>query len=85
MNHDLPPSETTLLIRSESVVRRRETISSQALWKLGALYGAAAVALGAFGAHGLKDHVSDPHKLANWATAAHYQVRMASEMVTSVS
>jgi hypothetical protein len=30
--------------------------------------------LGAFGAHGLKKHITDPNKLANWSTAAHYQV-----------
>lgn len=45
-------------------------------WKTGAIFGAAAVGLGAFGAHGLKKHVSDPQKLANWSTAAQYQVRV---------
>ncbi|OAA56153.1 membrane protein [Niveomyces insectorum RCEF 264] len=43
-------------------------------WRVGALYGATAVALGAFGAHGLKNRISDPQKLANWSTAAHYQL-----------
>jgi uncharacterized membrane protein YgdD (TMEM256/DUF423 family) len=38
------------------------------------LYGASSVLLGAFGAHGLKNRVSDPAKLASWGTAAHYQV-----------
>lgn len=44
------------------------------LWQIGCLYGASSVALGAFGAHGLRKRISDPQKLANWSTAAHYQV-----------
>ena len=44
-------------------------------WTLGALYGASAVCLGAFGAHGLKKTITDPAKLASFSTAAHYQVR----------
>ncbi|ETI41056.1 hypothetical protein F441_13636 [Phytophthora nicotianae CJ01A1] len=43
-------------------------------WKVGAISGASAVLLGAFGAHGLKSHVKDPHLLKNWETAAHYQL-----------
>ena len=43
-------------------------------WTVGCIYGATSVALGAFGAHGLKNRVSDPKKIANWETAAHYQV-----------
>ncbi|RLN96200.1 hypothetical protein BBJ28_00025163, partial [Nothophytophthora sp. Chile5] len=31
-------------------------------------------ATGAFGAHALKNRVSDPHLLKNWETAAHYQL-----------
>lgn len=46
---------------------------STLIWKTGAVFGAAAVGLGAFGAHGLKKHISDPQKLANWSTAAQYQ------------
>lgn len=30
--------------------------------------------LGAFGAHGLKKRIADPQRIANWSTAAHYQV-----------
>lgn len=44
-------------------------------WTLGSIYGATAVAFGAFGAHGLKKKISDPSKIAAWNTAAHYQVR----------
>jgi len=43
-------------------------------WTIGSLYGASAVAFGAFGAHGLKGRV-DPSKIANWSTAAQYQVQ----------
>lgn len=46
------------------------------LWQLGCLYGASSVALGAFGAHGLRKRITDPQKLANWSTAAHYQVSL---------
>jgi hypothetical protein len=44
-------------------------------WTVGAIYGATAVALGAFGAHGLKKRIADPARIANWGTAAQYQVR----------
>jgi Uncharacterized small membrane protein len=49
-------------------------MTSLLIWKAGALFGASAVALGAFGAHGLKNRITDPRKLANWGTAAQYQV-----------
>jgi uncharacterized membrane protein YgdD (TMEM256/DUF423 family) len=49
-------------------------MSSETFWKVGAIYGATAVILGAFGAHGLKRHIADPARIANWSTAAHYQV-----------
>jgi hypothetical protein len=32
--------------------------------------------LGAFGAHGLKQRIADPARIANWGTAAQYQVRV---------
>jgi len=43
-------------------------------WTIGSLYGASAVAAGAFGAHSLKSRVADPSKLASFSTAAQYQV-----------
>ncbi|KAF1999528.1 DUF423-domain-containing protein [Amniculicola lignicola CBS 123094] len=43
-------------------------------WTIGCLYGASSVALGAFGAHGLKKRIADPQRLANWNTAAQYQL-----------
>ncbi|KAJ4983052.1 membrane protein [Stagonosporopsis vannaccii] len=43
-------------------------------WTIGCLYGASSVMLGAFGAHGLKKQISDPARIANWGTAAQYQL-----------
>lgn len=43
------------------------------LWFLGALLAALAVLLGAFGAHGLEDRVSEA-RLDTWATATHYHL-----------
>ncbi|KAK2623641.1 hypothetical protein QTJ16_006822 [Diplocarpon rosae] len=45
-----------------------------AFWTIGCLYGASAVTLGAFGAHGLKKRIADPQRIANWSTAAQYQL-----------
>ncbi|USP78473.1 DUF423-domain-containing protein [Curvularia clavata] len=43
-------------------------------WTIGCLYGASSVMLGAFGAHGLKKRIADPARIANWGTAAQYQL-----------
>ncbi|TVY46257.1 UPF0382 membrane protein [Lachnellula occidentalis] len=43
-------------------------------WTIGCIYGATSVTLGAFGAHGLKKRIADPSRIANWNTAAHYQL-----------
>jgi hypothetical protein len=51
-------------------------------WTIGCVYGAASVTLGAFGAHGLKKRIADPSRLANWNTAAQYQVRLSSLLPT---
>lgn len=40
---------------------------------LSALFGMLGVILGAFGAHGLKDHISE-HMLENWHTAVFYHM-----------
>lgn len=55
------------------------------LWTIGCLYGASSVALGAFGAHGLKKRIADPQRIANWSTAAQYQVCTSFPNVTRVS
>lgn len=73
-----PASETTTLLPTDHHSPDPENtpkMSSSLFWKVGAIYGAAAVGLGAFGAHGLKKRISDPNKIASWSTAAHYQVR----------
>ncbi|KAH8895893.1 DUF423-domain-containing protein [Thozetella sp. PMI_491] len=49
-------------------------MSSHLFWRIGAIYGAAAVGLGAFGAHGLRNRIQDDKKLASWGTAAQYQL-----------
>ncbi|RKF64966.1 UPF0382 membrane protein [Erysiphe neolycopersici] len=43
-------------------------------WTIGSLYGASSVALGAFGAHGLRKRISDSSKITSWGTAAQYQL-----------
>ena len=43
-------------------------------WRWGAALGALGVMLGAFGAHGLKAFVDDPHRLEIWDTAARYHL-----------
>eukprot|EP00011_Vannellida_sp_DIVA3-517-6-12_P011864 CAMPEP_0114614114 /NCGR_PEP_ID=MMETSP0168-20121206/5482_1 /TAXON_ID=95228 ORGANISM="Vannella sp., Strain DIVA3 517/6/12" /NCGR_SAMPLE_ID=MMETSP0168 /ASSEMBLY_ACC=CAM_ASM_000044 /LENGTH=171 /DNA_ID=CAMNT_0001825143 /DNA_START=491 /DNA_END=1006 /DNA_ORIENTATION=+ len=45
------------------------------IWlKLGAISGALAVAMGAFGAHSLKSRTQDPYMLKTWDTAAQYHM-----------
>ncbi|TKW54222.1 hypothetical protein CTA1_6587 [Colletotrichum tanaceti] len=83
----LPPdpprdTHTTHLLYDDdtttTTTAHEETMSSQAYWRVGAVFGAAAVGIGAFGAHGLKGRISDPAKIASWSTAAQYQVRKDS-------
>ncbi|KAI1099962.1 hypothetical protein F4804DRAFT_64419 [Jackrogersella minutella] len=67
------PRENTPLLTSQSAAaanRKRSTM----FWTLACLYGASAVGFGAFGAHGLKKTISDPARIASFATAAHYQL-----------
>jgi len=47
---------------------------------LGSVFGGVAVAAGAFGAHGLKDHLSS-EALAWWQTGAQYQLAHALALV----
>ncbi|KAF2402131.1 DUF423-domain-containing protein [Trichodelitschia bisporula] len=54
-------------------------------WTLGCIYGATSVALGAFGAHGLKRRITDPQKIANWGTAAHYQMLHSGMLLLTAS
>ncbi|MCA9492267.1 MAG: DUF423 domain-containing protein [Myxococcales bacterium] len=43
-------------------------------WRVAGVSGALAVMLGAFGAHGLKSWVDDPHLLEIWDKAARYHL-----------
>lgn len=61
-----------------------ETMSATTYWRIGAVFGATAVGLGAFGAHGLKKRIADPGKLANWSTAAQYQVGLSPPFSISI-
>ena len=47
--------------------------------------GAFGVAMGAFGAHGLKKYVSDPELLESWKTAAWYQLIHAVMVAVAAS
>ena len=68
----LPSSAISVTAIDEE--QTRGIMSGETFWKIGAIYGCTAVALGAFGAHGLKKHIADPAKIGNWSTAATYQV-----------
>ncbi|KAF1985106.1 DUF423-domain-containing protein [Aulographum hederae CBS 113979] len=54
-------------------------------WTIGCIYGAASVTLGAFGAHGLKKRIVDPTRIANWNTAAQYQLIHSGILLLSAS
>ena len=48
---------------------------------IGAILGGLAVALGAFGAHGLEDHLARENQTANYETAVRYQMYHALALV----
>ncbi len=49
-------------------------MAGKIFWRLGGILGALGVALGAFGAHGLRDVVEDPAHLEWWETGARYHL-----------
>ncbi|KAI8381083.1 uncharacterized protein BYT42DRAFT_545034 [Radiomyces spectabilis] len=50
-------------------------MASNFYWKAGSVLGLTALALGAFGAHGLAKHVNnDQTKIRNWTMAAEFQL-----------
>jgi uncharacterized membrane protein YgdD (TMEM256/DUF423 family) len=54
----------------------------EGIWlQVGAAWGFLAVAMGAFGAHGLKDRLESLGQAANFQTAAHYQMYCAFALV----
>ncbi|KAI1333559.1 hypothetical protein F5Y15DRAFT_404830 [Xylariaceae sp. FL0016] len=80
----MPDSSTPLIPPSQSQIAPSRTPQKNMFWTLGCIYGATAVGFGAFGAHGLKKMVTDPARVANFATAAHYQlIHAVALLVTS--
>ncbi|KAI8626656.1 hypothetical protein F5Y19DRAFT_217239 [Xylariaceae sp. FL1651] len=67
-------TESTPLIPTSSSSAPSNRNRRDMYWTIGCVYGATAVCFGAFGAHGLKKVVTDPAKLASFATGAHYQL-----------
>lgn len=62
------------------------TMPASLFFTLSTIYGGTAVALGAFGAHGLKRRISDPSRIANWSTAAQYQlIHSVALLATSIA
>ena len=49
-------------------------MNSQTAFRISAVLGFLAVALGAFGAHGLQDLLEKNGRIATWETAAHYHL-----------
>ncbi|KAJ1724666.1 hypothetical protein LPJ53_001094 [Coemansia erecta] len=56
-------------------------MSSAVAVKCAAILGATGVALGAFGAHGLKNFVTDPERLKTWDMASRYQLIHAAALL----
>lgn len=71
----MPRNETIPLLPQYSVSINNGLRRNNFFWLLACALGASAVGLGAFGAHGLKDIVKDPARVANWDTAVLYHVR----------
>lgn len=71
-------TDRSILYRSPSAyflhTDQSQHLNMPAFWTIGTLFGASSVMLGAFGAHGLKQRIADPARIANWGTAAQYQV-----------
>ncbi|KAK8009069.1 hypothetical protein PG991_011620 [Apiospora marii] len=66
---DLPSSTATATTITQAAATTMSILAT-----LAAVSGATGVALGAFGAHGLKKRISDPTRLQSWGTAAQYQL-----------
>ncbi|KAI1465444.1 uncharacterized protein F4812DRAFT_123491 [Daldinia caldariorum] len=79
----LASTASTPTTSTTTSTRRQPPRNRDMYWTLACLYGASAVGLGAFGAHGLKKTISDPARLANWATAAHYQLAHSAALLVA--
>lgn len=60
----------------------RLSIIMPVFYTLSTIFGASSVILGAFGAHGLKKRIADPARVANWSTAAQYQIIHSAVLLT---
>ena len=60
-------------------------MTSATAFRISAAFGFLAVALGAFGAHGLKDTLAANNTLATWQTAALYHLVHAAVMLAIAS
>ncbi|KAJ1726756.1 hypothetical protein LPJ61_004979 [Coemansia biformis] len=56
-------------------------MSNSLALRCAAVLGASGVALGAFGAHGLRGMVSEPEKIAAWESASRYQLVHAAALL----
>ncbi|EPE03041.1 membrane protein [Ophiostoma piceae UAMH 11346] len=86
VHNDLPPGTHVVPVNQPQQRQRKRVavaLAGMFFFRVGALFGASAVALGAFGAHGLKKRISDPVKLQNWQTAAHYQLAHSVAMLAA--
>ncbi|KAF4555802.1 Hypothetical protein D9617_2g057660 [Elsinoe fawcettii] len=80
MSDSAANEETPLIPKQETSIT-----AEMVFWTIGCIYGASAVTLGAFGAHGLKKKIADPSKLANWNTAAQYQLIHSGVLLLSTA
>ncbi|KAJ3365743.1 hypothetical protein GGF32_008141 [Allomyces javanicus] len=60
-------------------------MTHESYWTTGCMLAASAVALGAFGAHGLRKIITDPSKIKSWETAAHYQLVHSVALLMSLT
>lgn len=82
---DIDPETQPLLVTHHYYRDHRSTHATMPVfYTLATLFGASSVILGAFGAHGLKRRINDPARLANWSTAAQYQL-MHSAVLLAMS
>jgi hypothetical protein len=73
-HHHCPPKQQFIHLLTYQTIHLPQQYKMPPFWTIGTLFGASSVMIGAFGAHGLKQRIADPARIANWGTAAQYQV-----------
>ncbi|PNS20399.1 UPF0382 membrane protein [Sphaceloma murrayae] len=73
------------LMKEVAQKRYGRTGKANAFWPLSPQPRGARGWVRAFGAHGLKKRISDPSKLANWGTAAQYQLIHSGVLLLSTA